>query len=51
MIVSPNVNVDVIKETKKLNEILSWWLHSTECFGAIDSGSDGIKLFQLFLWG
>ena len=52
MIVSPNVNVDVIKETKKL-KLRSYpgGFTATECFGAIDSGSDGIKLFPAFLMG
>ena len=52
MIVSPNVNVDVIKETKKLRmRSYPGSFTATECFGAIDSGSDGIKLFPAFLMG
>lgn len=52
MIVSPNVNVDVIKETKKLRmRSYPGGFTATECFGAIDSGSDGIKLFPAFLMG
>ena len=52
MIVSPNVNVDVIRETKKLKmRSYPGGFTATECFGAIDSGSDGIKLFPAFLMG
>ena len=52
MIVSPNVNVDVIKETKKLRmRSYPGGFTATECFGAIDSRCDGIKLFPAFLMG
>ena len=52
MIVSPNVNVDDIKETKKLRmRSYPGGFTATECFGAIDSGSDGIKVFPAFLMG
>ena len=52
MIISPNVNVDVIKETKKLRmRSYPGGFTATECFGAIDSGSDGIKVFPAFLMG
>ena len=52
MIVSPNVNVDVIKETKKLRmRSYPGGFPATECFGASVSRCDGIKLFPAFLMG
>ena len=52
MIVSPNVNVDVIKETKKLNmRSYPGVFTATECFEAVQNGSDGLKLFPAFLMG
>ncbi len=52
MIVSPNVNVDVIIETKKLNmRSYPGVFTATECFEAIQNGSDGLKLFPAFLIG
>ena len=52
MIVSPNVNVDVIRETKKLNmRSYPGVFTATECFEAVQNGSDGLKLFPAFLMG
>ena len=52
MIVSPNVNVDVIRETKKLNmRSYPGVFTATECFEAVQNGSDGLKLFPAFLIG
>jgi len=52
MIVSPNVNIDVIKETKKLNmRSYPGVFTATECFEAVQNGSDGLKLFPAFLMG
>lgn len=52
LIVSPNVDVTVIQETKRLG------LHSfpgvmtpTECFAALHSGADGLKIFPASLLG
>lgn len=46
LVVSPNVNLDVIKETKRL-EMLSYpgFLTPSEAFAALEAGADGIKLF------
>ena len=52
MIVSPNVNADVIRETKKLNmRSYPGVFTATECFEAVQNGSDGLKLFPAFLMG
>ena len=52
MIVSPNVNADVIIETKKLKmRSYPGVFTATECFEAIQNGSDGLKLFPAFLIG
>ena len=52
MIVSPNVNIDMIKETKKLNmRSYPGVFTATECFEAVQNGSDGLKLFPAFLMG
>ena len=52
MIISPNVNVDVIRETKKLNmRSYPGVFTATECFEAVQNGSDGLKLFPAFLMG
>ena len=52
MIVSPNVNVDVIRETKKLNmRSYPGVFTATECFEAVQNGSDGLKLFPAILMG
>ena len=52
MIVSPNVNADVIIETKKLKmRSYPGVFTASECFEAIQNGSDGLKLFPAFLLG
>jgi len=52
LIVSPNADADVIRETKSLD------MHSfpgvmtpTECFAALGAGADGLKFFPAFLVG
>jgi len=51
-IVSPNCNSDVIKATKDLG-MMSYpgVLTPTECFSALNSGADMLKLFPAFLLG
>ena len=51
-IVSPNCNPDVIKATKDMG-LMSYpgVLTPTECFAALDSGADVLKLFPAFLLG
>ena len=51
-IVSPNCNSDVIKVTKDLG-MMSYpgVLTPTECFAALNSGADILKLFPAFLLG
>lgn len=46
LIVSPNTNLEVIKETKRL-QMLSYpgFLTPSEAFAALEAGADGIKLF------
>ena len=46
LIVSPNCDPDVIRETKALG-MESWpgVMTPTECFSALQSGADGLKLF------
>ena len=50
IIVSPNCNIDVIKETK-LKGLLSFpgVFTPSECFSALDNGADGLKFFPSFL--
>ena len=50
IIVSPNCNPDVIKETK-LKGLLSFpgVFTPSECFSALDNGADGLKFFPSFL--
>ena len=52
LIVSPNCDPDVIRETKALG-MESWpgVMTSTECFNALQSGADGLKLFPANLIG
>ncbi len=46
LIVSPNMNVDVIKTTKRLGAISApGCMTVTEAFTALDAGADGIKIF------
>jgi len=51
-VVSPNCNSDVIKATKDMG-MMSYpgVLTPTECFAALDSGADLLKLFPAFLLG
>ena len=51
-VVSPNCNHDVIKATKDMG-MMSYpgVLTPTECFAALDSGADMLKLFPAFLLG
>lgn len=46
IVVSPNMNPEIIKETKKLG-MLSYpgVMTASECFAAIEAGADGLKLF------
>ena len=50
IVISPNCNIDVIKETKS-NGLLSFpgVFTPSECFAALDSGADGLKIFPSFL--
>ena len=50
IIVSPNLNVLVIKKTKELNMYsIPGVFTATECFDALDSGADALKLFPASL--
>ena len=52
LIVSPNCDVDVIRETKSLGlESAPGVLTPTECFAALDAGADALKIFPSFLLG
>ena len=47
LIVSPNTNAEVIRETKRLGLMsVPGVLTPTECFAALDAGADGLKLFN-----
>ena len=50
IIVSPNCNIEVIKETKSKG-LLSFpgVFSASECFSALDNGADGLKFFPAFL--
>lgn len=50
IIVSPNCNIEVIKETK-LKKLISFpgVFTASECFSALDNGADGLKFFPSFL--
>lgn len=52
LIVSPNVNADVIRATKAAG-LLSYpgVMTPSECFTALDAGADGLKFFPGFLLG
>jgi 2-dehydro-3-deoxyphosphogalactonate aldolase len=52
IIVSPNYNEGVVRETKKLG-LESWpgVLTPSECFAALNTGADGIKLFPCSVLG
>ena len=50
IIVSPNLNTLVIKKTKELNLIsIPGVFTATECFDALDSGADALKIFPASL--
>ena len=50
LVVSPNCNVDVIKETKYKNLIsFPGVFTASECFSALENGADGLKFFPSFL--
>ena len=50
IIVSPNCNIDVIKETKSKGLLSFPGVFSpSECFSALDNGADGLKFFPSFL--
>ncbi len=52
IIVSPNANVDVIGATKSLNMVsYPGVMTVTECFSAMASGADGLKLFPANVLG
>ena len=46
LIVSPNMNIDVIKTAKRLGGVsVPGCMTPTEAFAALDAGADGIKIF------
>lgn len=46
LIVSPHMNVDVIRETKRLEGVsVPGCLTPTECFVALEAGADAMKIF------
>jgi len=50
IIVSPNCNIEVIKETKSKGLLSFPGVFSpSECFSALDNGADGLKFFPAFL--
>ncbi|MBV6658698.1 MAG: 2-dehydro-3-deoxy-6-phosphogalactonate aldolase [Devosiaceae bacterium] len=52
LIVSPNMNADVIRLTKAKGMIsLPGVFTATECFAALDAGADGLKFFPAELIG
>ncbi|MAI57655.1 MAG: 2-dehydro-3-deoxy-6-phosphogalactonate aldolase [Rhodobacteraceae bacterium] len=52
LIVSPDCNTDVIRETKRLSMVsVPGCFTPTECFQAIQSGADGLKIFPASLLG
>jgi 2-dehydro-3-deoxyphosphogalactonate aldolase len=52
IIVSPNFDVDVVRETKSLG-LASWpgVLTPSECFAALKAGADGLKIFPCSIVG
>ena len=52
MVVSPNCDVEVIRETVA-KDMKSWpgVLTPTECFAALNAGANGLKVFPAFLMG
>ncbi len=52
LIVSPNADVSVISETKRLGlQSFPGVLTPTECFAALQAGADGLKIFPASLVG
>ncbi len=52
LIVSPNADVDVIAETKRLGLASYPGVYTpTECFAALKAGADGLKIFPAELMG
>ncbi len=52
MVVSPNCNTEVIRATKKTGmSSYPGVLTPTECFAALDTGADGLKIFPAFVLG
>ncbi|MDE0588598.1 2-dehydro-3-deoxy-6-phosphogalactonate aldolase [Halocynthiibacter sp. C4] len=52
LIVSPNMDVDVIRASKARGlQSFPGVLTPTECFAALQAGSDGLKIFPSFLLG
>jgi len=52
LIVSPNLDVDVVAETKRLGlRSYPGVLTPTECFAALKAGADGLKVFPAFQIG
>ena len=52
LVVSPDTNPSVIEETKRLGMIsMPGVFTATECFAALRSGADGLKVFPSFLMG
>ena len=52
LIVSPNADVSVIAETKRLGaQSFPGVLTPTECFAALNAGADGLKIFPASLVG
>ena len=52
LIVSPNFDVDVIRATKAAGmQSFPGVLSPTECFGALQAGADGLKIFPANLLG
>lgn len=52
LVVSPNVDEDVVKATKSLGmQSFPGVLSPTECFNALKWGSDGLKVFPAFQMG
>ncbi|ANC52553.1 2-dehydro-3-deoxy-6-phosphogalactonate aldolase [Brevundimonas sp. GW460-12-10-14-LB2] len=52
LIISPNTNVDVIRETKTLGLLsLTGFFTPSEAFAALDAGADALKLFPAEIAG
>jgi 2-dehydro-3-deoxyphosphogalactonate aldolase len=52
LVVSPNMDPGVIRETKRLNMIsYPGVMTPTECFAALQAGADGLKIFPASLIG